>query len=222
MKVEDAYLQFVNQVNRNLTNNRINVDKPRFVLLFNDIQNRYVEWILEKRNEDAIRYVHPLLETYKKLVKSGSKHTHDEFTLPEDYFDLANLHVHASNGKCSEIELNPREIKVENVEEKYNDEYQKPDLAYRQTFYHTADNKVLVYKTDFEIQEAFLSYYRYPVQVDIEGYIRADQTTSQSVDPEWDDKVVGRILIAMAKEFSAINQDTQGYQLDNNRLFTSI
>lgn len=222
MKVEDAYLQFVNQVNRNLTNNNINVDKPRFVLLFNDIQNRYVEWVLEKRNEDAIRYVQALLVPNKKLVKLGSKHIFDEFTLPDNYFDLANIHIHASNGSCKDIKLVPREVKSENVEEKYNDKYQKPNLGWRRTFYHTADNKVLVYKTDFDIQEAFLSYYRYPVQVDIQGYTRADQTASQNVDPELDDKAVGRILVAMAKEFSAINEDAQGYQLDNNRLFTSI
>lgn len=94
MKIENAYLQFVNQVNRNLTNNNVNVDRPRFIMLFNDISNRYVEWILEKRNEDAIRYISILLETNKKLKKEGSRHNYDEFELPKDYFDLANLHVH--------------------------------------------------------------------------------------------------------------------------------
>lgn len=222
MKIEDAYLQYLNLVNRNMTNNRVNVDKPRFIITFNDISNRYLEWILEKRNEDQIRYVTPLLVPNKKLNKVGNKHTYTEFSLPEDYFDLANIHIHASNGSCKDIELTPREIKVENVEEKYQDEFQKPNLAWRQTFYHTAGKSILVYRTDFEIQEAFLSYYRYPKQVDIEGYTKADGTSSQSIDPELDDKVVGRILLAMAKEFSAVNQDVQGFQLDNNRLFTSI
>lgn len=222
MKIEDAYLRFVNQVNKNITNNKINVDKPRFILLYNDIQNRYVEWILEKRNEDAIRYVQLLLEPNVKLEKVGSKHTYDDFNLPEDFFDFASLHIHASNGSCKDIEVKAWEVKIEDVEEKYNDEFQKPNLSYRDTFFHTADNKVLVYKKDFEIQEAFLSYYRYPVQVDIEGYIHIDGSSSQSIDPELDDKVVGRILVAMAKEFSAINDDAQGYQIDSNRLFTSI
>jgi hypothetical protein len=222
MKIDEAYLRFLNQVNKNLTNNKVNVDKPRFILLYNDIRNRYIEWILEKRNEDAIRYISPLLTPNKKLDKAGKKHTYDDFNLPNDYFDLANLHIHASNSNCKGIEVKAWEVKVEDVEEKYNDEFQKPSLAYRETFYHTADNKVLIYKKDFDIQEAFLSYYRYPEKVDIEGYIHPDGTASQNVDPELDDKVVGRVLVAMSKEFSAINDDTQGYQVDNSRLFTSI
>lgn len=222
MTIEDAYLQFLNQVNRNATNNRVNVDKPRFIILFNDIQNRYVEWILEKRNEDVIRYIAPLLEPNKSLTKVSTKHTYDEFSLPDDYFDLANLHIHANNSKCKNIEIKGWEIKVEDVEEAYNDEFQKPSLAWRETFYHTGDGNIQVYKEGFTIQAAFLSYYRYPTQVDIEGYTKSDGTSSQSIDPELDDKVVGRILIAMAKEFSAINEDARGYQIDNSRLFSSI
>lgn len=220
--IDQAYLQFVNQVNRNLTNNNINVDKPRFVLLYNDVRNRYIEWILNKRNEDAIRYVAPLLKPNVKLDKISEKHTYDDFKIPDDYFDLANLHIHANNASCKKIEMKAVEIKVEDVEEKYQDEFQKPSLSWRETFYHTADNKVLVYKKDFDIQEAFLSYYRYPKKVDIQGYIHQDGTASQNVNPELDEKAVGRIIIAMAKEFSAINQDVQGYQIDNSRLFTSV
>tara|TARA_R110000772_G_scaffold59348_9_gene134410 strand:+ start:2216 stop:2884 length:669 start_codon:yes stop_codon:yes gene_type:complete len=222
MKIENAYLQFLNLVNRNMTNNKVNVDKPRFIILYNDVANKYVEWILEKRNEDAIRYVAPLLVPNKKLSNRRSKHTYDEFALPDDYFDLANLHIHAGGKSCGGVELKAWEIKAEDVEEKYNDKFQEPSLPWRDTFYHTADNKVLVYKKDFSIQEAFLSYYRYPVQVDIIGYTHIDGTPSQSVHPELGDKVIGRILLAMSKEFSAINGDSQGYQVDNARLFSAI
>jgi hypothetical protein len=222
MKISEAYLQFVNQVNRNLTNNNVSVDKPRFIILFNDIQNRYVEWLLEKRNEDSIRYVQHLLVPNKKLSKFESSHIYDSFTLPEDYFDLANLHVHASNKSCNNIEMIAREVKSEDVEELYFDDSQQPDLAYRQTFYHNADGKVLVYKKGFDVQDAELSYYKYPKKVDIAGYTKLDGTASEDIDPEFDDKATGRILIAMSKEFSAINDDGQGFQIDSNRLFTSI
>lgn len=222
MKIEDAYLQFVNQVNRNLTNNNINVDKPRFILLFNDIFNRYVEWILEKRNEDAIRYISPLLILDKGLVKLESRPRYQEFQLPDNYFDLANLTVFAGNDICKTVRLKTWEVKSEDIEEKYHDSYNEPSLEYTETFYHTSDKMVAVYRKGFEIKEALLSYYRYPIQVDIEGYTRADGSISQSIDPELDDKVVGRVLIAMSKEFSAINNDPNHYQTDSDRLFTAI
>lgn len=222
MTISDAYLQFVNQVNRNLTNNNLSVDKPRFILLYRDIEKRYVEWILEKRNEDQIRYISPLLVPHKELSKVGSKTEYDEFKLPSDYFDLSNLHVMAGNGSCSDVRLKTWEIKNEDYEEVFFDENNTPSLKARETFYHTANKNVLVYKKDFSIQKALLSYYRYPVQVDIEGYVHSDGTQSQNIDPELDDKVVGRILVAMAKEYSAINKDPNQYRVDSDRLFSPI
>jgi len=222
MSIEEAYLRFVNQVNRNLTNNNINVDKPRFVLLFNDIANRYLEWVLEKRNEDDIRYVTPLLVLDKELVKVSSDVRHDDFDLPDNYFNLANLTVLASNSTCKLVPLKTWEIKVENLEEIINDEFNKPSLEWEETFYTTANNKVVVYKDNFSIEKAKLSYYRYPKQVDIAGYIKLDGTPSQNIDPELDDKVVNRILVGMSKEFAAINDDTMKYQIDNSRLFSEI
>jgi hypothetical protein len=222
MKIEEAYLRFLNQVNRNLTNNNINVDRPRFVLLFNDIANRYLEWILEKRNEDAIRYVSPLLVLDSEIPKVSSSPRHDDFELPKDYFDLANLTVFGSNKNCKLVQLKTWEIKIEDVEELYYDEFNSPSIDWQETFYTTANNKVAVYKKDFDISKAKLSYYRYPKKVDIEGYTNFDGTHSQNIDPEFDDKVVNRILIAMSKEFSAINDDATRYQVDNARLFTQI
>ena len=128
MKIDEAYLQFVNLVNRNLTNNNLSVDKPRFIIIFNDIQNRYLEWILEKRNEDAIRYVSPLLVLDKKLPKVSSNTRHDDFKLPDDYFDLSNLNVFASNSSCNNVELKCWEIKNEDLEESYNDKYNEPSI----------------------------------------------------------------------------------------------
>lgn len=222
MKISEAYLQFINQVNRNLTNNNISVDKPRFIMLYQDVERRYLEWILEKRNEDAIRYVSPLLIPYKSLQKVGSKKEYDEFKLPTNFFDLSNLHISAGQSSCGDIRLKSWEVKSEDVEEKYHDKFNEPSLKARETFYHTAEGNILVYKKGFSIQDALLTYYRYPRQVDISGYIKSDGTQSQDIDPELDDKVVGRIILAMAKEFSAINKDGNQYQIDSNRLFSPI
>lgn len=222
MKIEDAYLQFVNLVNRNATNNNLSVDKPRFIMMYNDITNRYIEWILEKRNEDQIRYISPLLKKGKSLTKASTEEIYDTFELPSDYFDLSNLQVYAKTSSCGEVRLKTWEVKDDDTEEVFFDNDNEPSLVHRETFYTTADGKVVVYKKDFQLTKALLSYYRYPIQVDIEGYTHADGTQSQNVDPELDDKVVGRILLAMSKEFSAINNDVNSYQIDNDRLFSPI
>lgn len=220
--INEAYLKFINLVNRNATNNNISVDKPRFIILFNTVLNKYVEWVLEKRNEDAIRYVAPLLSLEVPLELSSKKEKFDEFKLPTNYFDLANLHVYAENGKCKNQRMTTFEAKIEDVEELLNDENNKPSFEFRETFYLTSNKNAVVYKDGFSINKVLLSYYRYPVQVDISGYTRIDGTPSQDINPELDDKAIDRVLVAMSKEFSANNGDTAKYQLDKDRLFTEI
>lgn len=220
MTIQEAYIQFLNLVNRNATNNRTSVDKTRFIMLFNDIQNRYVVWNLEKRNEDSIRNVQALLVKNTPLALIESKDNYSRFTLPENYFEFANLSAKAKTDCCEADDMLLYEVKSEDVEEKLVDTNHQPSFEYRETFYHLGDNSIVVYKKDFTIEAVKLTYYRYPVQVDIEGIVRPDQTTSGNVDPEFDDKVLGIILLAMAKEFAAINSEAAEYQLSKDRLFT--
>ena len=220
--INEDYLKFLNLVNRNATNNNISVDKPRFILLFRTVLNKYVEWILEKRNGDDVRYIAPLLSLEVPLTLSSKKEQFDEFELPDDYFDLANLHVYAESGNCKKQRMTTFEAKIEDIEELLNDENNKPSFSFRETFFLTSNKNAIVYKDGFSINKVLLSYYRYPKQVDISGYTHLDGTPSTDINPELDAKVIDRVLLAMAKEFSAINGDTAKYQLDKDRLFTEI
>lgn len=221
MTIEEAYTRFVTMVNRNLTNNNISVDKPRFILLFNDISNRYVEWVLDKRNEDEIRYISPLLILDKPLTYTSKTSTYANYELPDNYFDLANLSVYASKDDCKNQRLYTFEAKSEDIEELYQDANNVPSFEWRETFY-LINNKVSVYKSDFDIDKVLLSYYRYPLQVDIAGYIHTNGDASTSINPEFDDKVINRILVFMSKEFSANNGDSQAYQINTARGFTEV
>ena len=217
MNIEEAYLRYVGLVNRNATNNNLNVDKQRFVFSFNDHQIKYLEWLLEKRNEDDIRYASSFLTLNRKLNKVDSKEYFDTFKLPKDYFDLSNLTVKCSSGKCSGQNMQVQEVKSEDIQELLASENNKPSFLYRDTFYLTNNGVVSVYKDNFSVEKVELSYYRYPEKVDIEGYTKLDNSQSQNIDPEWDDKATLRILIAMAKSFAAENSDGNKYQIEKDR-----
>jgi len=221
MTIGDAYIQFLILVNRNATNNQVNVDLPRFVKLFNNIQNKFVEWILEKRNEDDIRDIQRILVIETALAEISSEDSHNKFALPSDYFNFANITALASTECCKNERMLVWEVKSEDVEEKLNDKHNEPSFEARETFFYFTSNAVAVYKKNFDISGVLLSYYRYPRQVDIAGYVdRLTQQPSANIDPEFDDKVVNRILLAMAKEFTGINENAQGYNLAKDRLFT--
>lgn len=222
MNIEEAYIRYVGLVNRNATNNNLNVDKQRFTLSFNDHQIKYLEWLLEKRNEDGIRYASSFLTLNNKLNKVDSKEYFDTFKLPKNYFDLANITVKGSDKSCKGQKLQAFEVKSEDIEELLADENHKPSFYYRETFYLTNNGLVSVYKDDFSIEKVELSYYRYPNKVDIQGYTQLDGTQSQNINPEWDEKATLRILIAMAKSFAAENGDSNKYQIEKDRLFSEL
>jgi hypothetical protein len=222
MTIQEAYLAFIDTVNRNATNNNLNVDKARFVISFNETQIRYLEWLLNKRNEDVIRHASPMLVLDKNLIKSSSSDNHDNFDLPKDYFDLSNLTVYASSKKCKNSKMQSFEVKGENIDELLSDEFNKPSFYYRETFYLTNSNDVSVYKDNFSIDKVKLSYYRYPNKVDIEGYEKIDGSNSSDINPEWDDKSANRIIVAMAKDFFAANGESNKYTIEKDRLFSDI
>jgi len=150
MKIDQAYLLFLQLVNRNFTNDNIDVDRSRFVLLFNSIQNKYVEWILEKRNEDDLRDIQDLLTLDKQLQSSGTILNHKDFILPKDYFNHSSVQVMATKSKCKDLKLGAFEVKNDDVEEYLVDSFNEPSFEYRETFYTINSNNISVYFKDFD------------------------------------------------------------------------
>ena len=189
---------------------------------FNDMSVRYVQWMLEKRNDDSLRNLSKVLVVDQSLQAGPSDSTKSQFTLPDNYLDFSNLNIVASKGSCSNKKLFTFEIKSEDEQEILSDEFNKPSFEYRETPYFFSGDSVVILKDNFTIDKALLTYYRYPAKVDIAGYLNFENQQSTSIDPEFDDKVVLKILYAMAKEFSANNGDTGKYQIEKDRLFSDI
>ena len=217
MNIGTAYLKFIEKVNKNFTNDNISVDIGRFVSLFNAKQIRFLEYVLEKRNEDDIRYIQKMLVKDLGLLLSSVSLNHCDFELPENFFSFVNVQAFANGGGCSSQSIMLWEIKNENVHELLQDEYNKPSFKWRETFYSFADDKIVIYVDDFKIDQVYLTYYRYPKPIDMEGYIREDSTFSVNIDPEWDDKITERIIDFCVADFHLNNDDLQHFQTDTAR-----
>ena len=76
-----------------MTNGGIKLDKARFVQLFNDEQNRLVRYILDKKNEEDIRYIQKLVVYSKELDDRGDKDNPESilFSLPSDFFFFKHI-----------------------------------------------------------------------------------------------------------------------------------
>lgn len=219
MTATEVYLKLAQKANENLTNDNIAIDKPRAYLLVNEALNKFVEWNLEKRNDDSIRDIQQLLVDDKPLTLKNSHLQHSNYILPEDYFDFSNLTVLATKEECKNQRILPLEIKDENkhiLEFDYNN---KPSFEWRETFYNLSENNVKVYKSDFEISKVYLSYYRFPKKINFAGYIMADGSPSVNADPEFNDKIMDRVISIAVKDFNSI-MNRQQFDIDTNRIMS--
>ena len=199
MTIQEAYLRSLQKNEQNLANGGIKLDPGRFVLLFNEAQDRLIRYYLNRKDDETIRSIQTLLVYWKSLNKIN--HIDD----PESTsFGLPDVVMW--------------EAKNENVHELLGDDNNKPSFDYRETFYTIGDGKVVVYEDGFLTDEVRMTYYRNPVRVDLAGYINAAGERSTDIDPELPDPLVEEILDMVAKQFNLNENELQRYRFDKDNV----
>lgn len=213
MKIQEAYLYFLNIVEKNSTNNNLDIDKSRFVEWFNFSSAKYQEDVLtNKTGNSEIREMSPFLVSKSLSLRSGNK-TYDIYDFPKDFFDISSVYLTANKGKCVASDFELDEVKDQDIPFRLNDSNYTPSFKARETFYTLMDGGLAVYhKEDFEIKEVLLSYYRQIPEVDMSGYIRYDGSNSTDIDPETSKRTTINILELMATLFITAQGDLNKYQ----------
>lgn len=215
MKASEAYERYLIKSEKNSINDGLSTDKGRFVILYNEHQNRFVEYIYEKKNEDDIRYIQSLLVESFPIKNSGKIDDFYLFNLPKDYFDLASVYAKGSKDHCVNKKIRLfDEIKDFNRNHILSDEYTSPSFEYREAPYLIANNNVKVFTSDFKIDSIVLSYYRYPIQIKLLDSNNPESNFDDSFDLDFDDKVINRIISASVGGFD-INNNSERWQLHN-------
>lgn len=200
------------------------MDRARFIQIFNDEQVRLVRSFLDKRNDNRIKYIQKLMVYDKDLTKKNdySAPKSASFSFPSDYMEFVNVVATFKKGECEAIDFNLWETKNEDVQELLADEFNKPDFEFRETFYTVGEDSVKIYVGDFDVTSARMTYYRYPLKVDISGYIHVDGSQSSDIDPELDDRLVAQILNMVEKQFGLNESEYNRYQLDANNVSSPL
>jgi len=205
MITEIAYQKFIIKINKNATTDSIACDKGKFTVIINEAQNRFEEFILDKRGDDEIRYIqHLLVEDY--LISSSTPHKNSQdFKLPSNYFDLSNVSAEASRGECKLQKIDLFEFKNEDQNNILRDEYNKPSFKHREAPYNLTSNKIKVYTDDFTVDNINLSYYRYAKQIALLNPNDPESSFNPNTNLEWDEKTSDRIISLAAAEFELNN-----------------
>ncbi len=215
MNVNTAYDKFQIKVNKNSETGKMSVDRGRFVLTFNEVTNKLIEYILEKRNEDDIRYIQKILMSDFPISSPVSKEDYQKFKLPDNYFDFSSAYGKASRDYCKDVKITLFEFKDDDKGEVLVDEYNSPSFEAREAPFHITDDHLKVYVKDFNLSKLYLSYYRYPVQIKLQDEENPESEFAD-IHPEFDDKFVDRI-ISLASGESELNNENPKSQADKAR-----
>lgn len=223
MTIQEAYLRALQKNEQNLANGGIKLDPGRFVLLFNEAQDRLIKYYLNRKDDETIRSIQMLLVYWKSLskVKSIDDPQSTLFDLPSDFLWFSNIKGTFTYDGCESSDFVMWEVKNENVHELLGDDNNKPSYDYRETFYTIGDGMVQVYEDRFRTEGVRLTYYREPMRVDLSGYINAAGIQSTDVDPELPDYLVEEILDIVAKQFNLNENELQRYQFDKDNVVSS-
>lgn len=210
MTFKESYEKYLVVTESNGTTDKLSTDKGRYALQYNIAQNKVIEWLIESNGNDENRYIQSIKVPYSPLTISTLKEDYQQFELPENYFEHINLKVKSSSESCSDQRIKAQEVKWENVHNLYDDPNSEPSFKYRETFYTISQDALQVFKKDFEITEAEMTYYRYPKQITLQNPDNPESQFTQDT-LEFDDKLINRIIF-MTASLHSLSSDDPKYQ----------
>ncbi len=181
----------------------------------------------KKRYEDLQRLVegyedHPL--ELKLVNKELNKWAASLLELKPAYMFYVDCYILADKGRCKDriIWINHDLAKHSDLSLILNNTHYKPSFEYQETFNFISSDEISVF-TDgtFTPTKLFISYLRYPVYIDKEGYIKLDGTESKDENCELknylEDELVDLTVqnLAMYTENASATQSAQ-YRIQTN------
>lgn len=198
MNIERVYSKFTDRVNVLSSNQAAGVENIRqFVDTFNEATLSIVREVIPVlgSNQELREFMQVLLTPAE--LSGVVQGRHYSYPLPDNFEAWSDAYVEAVKGQCK---LKLRVWKADPGEETryYSDGMYCPSFEWEETFATLGSNKARVFVKDFELLKLYLTYYREPRLVDLEGY-ETENGPSTNIDPEFDGRFLEMILDRSAK-----------------------
>lgn len=214
----ELYYDMLLLLNKNANQQKIDVSKENFVWLYNREGRKWYSSYLDRvsTNMDSVN-INSLLIVDKQLALIDKKQEYVSYTMPEDFFDFVGSHSDAQKGKCNSRISNFLK-KPKQIQSYIDDAFSSPSFEYEESICNMSEEKLIVYRTDYEINNTYLSYYKKLPQIDIEGYQKISGDWSSNVDDNLDpflqNKIIDLVVLEVMRQF----ENGNGYKLSTERL----
>ena len=223
MNNQTLQIKLKQRLNKLSSNDYDNIECWQIVEAFNKAQTEWVRRQLHGNNmyregdemsKRRIDDLQPLLKEINLAGTSVDKYF-ESTTIPGDYMEYKRITAYATSECCPEPRLMTVYLSEEaNIDLIFRDPLKRPDYEWGETFCTWIGNKVRVYKTDFNIEDVLLTYYRQPVLIEIAGCQNPydGTTTAADVICEFKDDVVEVLLDETASLIAGDIENFNQYQ----------
>lgn len=181
----------------------------------------------KKRYEDLQRLVisyneHPLTLTLKNsTTNQWFAYLHN---LTPRYMFYIDSYILADKGECKDrvIWINRDLAKHGDLQFILNNDHYKPSFEYQETFNFLSSDEINVF-TDgtFTPKQVFISYMRYPIYIDKEGYVKFDGTDSINQDCELEEYLEDELLDLTVQNLAMYTENQSAVQSSMMRIQTN-
>jgi hypothetical protein len=220
-------LKFKQRLNKLASNDYDNLECWQIVEAFNKAQ---IEWVrrqlrgsnlfqdgdeASRRRIDDLQIL--LIELPLSITDRGIFYESvDE--LPQNYLEYKRIDVHANNECCEDDRpMTVYLAEEDNRAQLLRDDMKKPSFEWAETFSTLINNKARIFtNNEFELKNAQLVYYRFPVYIEIEGCVDpyTSSLTTVNVESEFKDDIVELMIdeavAIIAGDIESGNQFTRG------------
>lgn len=211
---QEIYKKFLLKINKNDTNTNVKVPKSVFVIIFNEEKRKFLGDILDKdESTDKINDFQEILKLDVPLKYAKTYSNKVDFYLPEDFFKKVGASCVGTKQQCKNIPITVWLKKVKDIDVLLQNSDTNPSFEFRETLGIINNGKVSIYKTDFDINNAYLSYYCEPQDIDIEGYTHLDGSQSTNKTTELSLPNIEQIIDRAVVEVTTNYEDVQRMQM---------
>ena len=220
-------LKFKQRLNKLASNDYDNIECWQIVESFNKAQ---IEWIrrqlrgsnmFQDGDEQSGRRIDDLqilLKDDPLDISNAGIYYQTTNILPEDYLEYKRIDVMAFTECCTD--KRPMTVYLaeeDNRSQLLRDEHKKPNFEWAETFSTLIYNRARIFTNDeFELCEARLTYYRFPIYIEIEGCIDPYTSVGSPVNIECEFKddivelLIDEAVAILAGDIESGNQFNRG------------
>ena len=196
MNIKDAHYEFSLLLNKNSERKDINIDLLNYIVLYNRESKRWLVEFIERNNStDNILTLNEFLINKHKLDKLKTNVDSVEYSYPDDFFRIlvGNSYSTVKNKSCTGIVYNyfkkPNDLNIQ-IEDKFT----RPSIEWERGLGDLYRNKIVIYKTNFDIIDTFISYYKKPKTLDLNNPdLVSDLEMSDYLVSQINDRIVSEV-----------------------------